>query len=148
MFEREHHRRAAALLEALDPQELEADACCFGGGTAIALSHGEFRESHDVDFLVSEIRGYRRLRERVARRGGLAALVRPGASLRQARELRADQYGIRTLVDVEGVSIKLEIVLEARISFERPGPEDRVCGIATLGRLDLAASKLDRKSVV
>ena len=37
MFEREHHRRVAAVLGALDADLLAANACVFGGGTAIAL---------------------------------------------------------------------------------------------------------------
>ena len=35
----------------------------FGGGTAISLRHGEFRESVDIDFLTCDLAGYRRLRE-------------------------------------------------------------------------------------
>ena len=34
MFEREHHRRVAAVLEALEADLLAANACLFGGGTA------------------------------------------------------------------------------------------------------------------
>ncbi|HKW83534.1 MAG TPA: nucleotidyl transferase AbiEii/AbiGii toxin family protein, partial [Burkholderiaceae bacterium] len=49
MFEREHHRRVATVLEALDADVLKANACLFGGGTAIALRYGEYRESVDID---------------------------------------------------------------------------------------------------
>ena len=38
--------------------------------------------------------------------------------------------------------IKFEIVLEARIELELPGPEDRIEDVATLTPLDMAASKL------
>ncbi|MCM2277898.1 MAG: nucleotidyl transferase AbiEii/AbiGii toxin family protein [Oligoflexia bacterium] len=38
--------------------------------------------------------------------------------------------------------IKFEIVLEARIELERPGPKDRICGVVTLAALDMAAIKL------
>ena len=65
MFEREHHRRVATMLEALDAAELAANACYFGGGTAMALRYGEYRESVDIDFLVSSVDGYRHLRERL-----------------------------------------------------------------------------------
>lgn len=142
MFEREHHRRIATVLAALDPAVLAAHACWFGGGTAIALRYGEYRESVDIDFLVSDLAGYRRLRQLLTGPGGLTPLTRPGALLELARELRADQYGLRTLLRVDGVPIKFEIVLEARIAFDAPGPEDCVAGIATLTPLDLAASKL------
>jgi len=142
LFEREHHRRIATVLAALDPGVLAAHACWFGGGTAMALRYGEYRESVDIDFLVSDLPGYRRLRQQLTGPDGLAALTRPGAVLEMARELRADQYGLRTLLRVDGVAIKFEIVLEARISFDLPGPDDRVAGIATLTPLDLAAGKL------
>ena len=85
MFEREHHRRVAHALEALDPALLAANACLFGGGTAIALKHHEYRESVDIDFLVSDRAGYRALRERLTGPLGVSAIARPGATLDQAR---------------------------------------------------------------
>ncbi|MGZ3426818.1 MAG: nucleotidyl transferase AbiEii/AbiGii toxin family protein, partial [Caldimonas sp.] len=48
MFEREHHRRIAAILQALDAELLAASHCLFGGGTAMALRYGEYRESVDI----------------------------------------------------------------------------------------------------
>ena len=142
-FERPHHRRIARLLAALDGEVLLARRCLFGGGTAIALRHGEYRESVDVDFLVSDVAHYRELRHALTGDTGLAAITRQGApALELAAELRADQYGIRTRVAVDGVSIKLEIVSEGRIALEAPGTGDEVCGIATLTPLDMAASKL------
>jgi hypothetical protein len=132
----------ATVLQALDGEMLAASACHFGGGTAIALLHGEYRESVDIDFLVSDREGYRALRHRLGGRDGIQAIARPAAALTQVREIRADQYGVRTMLLVEGVEIKFEIVLEGRITLETPGPDDRVCGVATLTRLDMAASKL------
>lgn len=73
---------------------------------------------------------------------GLGAILKPGQVLEQTRELRADQYGIRTFVRIDGVEIKFEIVLEARIELEVPGPDDRIGAIAALTPLDMAASKL------
>lgn len=142
LFEREHHRRIAVVLAALDAEVLAAHACWFGGGTAMALRYGEYRESVDIDFLVSDLAGYRALRQLLTGPAGIAALVRPGATLTPARELRADQYGLRTLVREGGVAIKFEIVLEARIAFDPPGPDDVIAGVATLTPLDLAAGKL------
>jgi hypothetical protein len=37
--------------------------CYFGGGTAMALRYGEYRESVDIDFLVSDLAGYREMRQ-------------------------------------------------------------------------------------
>lgn len=49
VFERPHHRRIARVLQALDGDRLRALGCLFGGGTAIALRYGEYRESVDID---------------------------------------------------------------------------------------------------
>jgi len=142
LFDREHHRRVAHVLETLDAGLLKANACLFGGGTAIALRYGEYRESVDIDFLVSERDGYRALRQRLGGTGGLRAIQRAGRALDQVRDVRADQYGLRTVVRVDGIEIKFEIVLEGRITLDPPGAGDEICGVATLTPLDLAASKL------
>jgi hypothetical protein len=142
LFEREHHRRIAAVLAALDADVLAAHACWFGGGTAMALRYGEYRESVDIDFLVSDLAGYRSLRQLLTGPAGLDALVRTGAELKPDREVRADQYGLRTLVREGGMAIKFEIVLEARIVFDTPGPADAIAGVLGLTPLDLAARKL------
>lgn len=122
MFERPHHRRVATALAAMDAGLLADNHCLFGGGTAMALRCGEYRESVDIDFLVSDVAGYRCLRQLLTGRDGLQAMARQGASLQQAREVRADQYGIRTFVRVDDIEIKFEIVLEGRIELEAPGP--------------------------
>lgn len=143
MFDRPHHRRIAAVLEALDGAKLRQFACWFGGGTAIALRHGEYRESVDIDFLVSDQDGYRELRKSIAGASTIDALLRAGAPpIALARDIRADQYGIRTVLLVDGVRIKFEVVREARIALAPPTRVDRICGVATLRVVDLAASKL------
>ena len=142
MFERPHHRRIETLLRALDADLLAESACLFGGGTAIALRHGEYRESVDIDFLVSNANGYRRLRERLTGPDGMQAIAREGARLEATRAVRADQYGIRTLLRTEGIDIKFEIVHEGRVVLEPPGTDDRICGVATLTPLDMATTKL------
>ena len=142
MFEREHHRRIEQLLRSLNAPLLHDKGCYFGGGTAMALRYGEYRESIDVDFLVSGIDGYRALRQLTGGADGIGALAAPGHLLDPVRPLRADQYGLRTQLRVDGVAIKFEIVLEGRIQFESPGPSDRIAGVATLTPLDMAAGKL------
>ena len=143
MFERPHHQRIAHVLGALNGPLLREHGCLFGGGTAIALRFGEYRESIDVDFLVSDLQHYRALRHALTGVEGLRAITLPGAvPLEPAGEIRGDQYGIRTQVLMDGRRIKLEIVLEARIALEPPGAADTICGIATLSPLDMATSKL------
>jgi hypothetical protein len=142
LFERPHHRRIATVLQALDADVLLANACLFGGGTAMALRFGEYRESVDIGFLVSRVDGYRQLRQHLMGPEGLRAITRPGQVLIPSREIRADQYGMRTLLQVDGADIKLEIVVEGRIELEAPGLDDRLCGVATLTPLDMVTSKL------
>lgn len=143
MFERPHHQRIARVLLSLNGPLLRELGCLFGGGTAIVLRRGEYRESLAIDFLVANPAGYRQLRQRLTARQGLAAILNPDAAgIETAREIRADQYGIRTMLLVGGQQIKFEIILEGRIPLESPGPDDEVCGISTLSFLDLAVSKL------
>ena len=143
MFERPHHRRIARVLSALNGDLLREANCLFGGGTAMALRFGEYRESIDMDFLVSNLESYRQLRQKLTGDEGFAGLLRPdGERFRLAREIRADQYGIRTALLLDESLIKFEIVLEARIQIEAATGKDKVCGISTLTLLDMATSKL------
>ncbi|MFM7030786.1 MAG: nucleotidyl transferase AbiEii/AbiGii toxin family protein, partial [Micrococcales bacterium] len=95
MFERPRHRAIFAALGALDAEVLGQHECAFGGGTAIAMLHGEFRESVDIDFIVSNTKGYSALRDLV-RRGGFQTLLRADqAAISDFTPFTHDQYGIR-----------------------------------------------------
>ena len=142
MFKREHHQKISEVLQRLDPQILKDHECYFGGGTAIALMNGEYRESVDIDFLVSDIQKYRSLRQLLTGSNAISPLTLSGRELVLAREIRADQYGIRTMIRVGDTNIKFEIISEGRIIFETPKSKDQIQGIATLSRLDLISSKL------
>ena len=143
-FKRLHHQRIAQVLAALDGQMLRELQCLFAGGTAIALKYGEYRESVDLDFLVSDLPSYRSLRNLVRGEDGIFSIMTCAASsiVTQLTEVRADQYGIRTKLEVSGQPIKFEIVLEGRIELSAAGTTDEVMGIATLTKIDMAASKL------
>ena len=142
MFNRPHHQRIAKVLESLDGDLLRQHNCLFAGGTAIALRYGEYRESVDIDFLVSDLASYRHLRN-LAREQGLQSLMRStDAGQLQASDIRCDQYGIRTQVFVQGKPIKFEIVLEGRIALAKPRKNDSILGVATLTTLDMAPSNL------
>jgi hypothetical protein len=143
VFKREHHQHIHQVLLALDAAMLRSHHCYFGGGTAIALRHGEYRESVDIDFLVSDIDAYRSLRQLLQTQQGLECLFGVGRGpLATVPEVRADQYGIRSRLPVATSNIKFEIVFEVRINFDEPGPEDQITGVTTLSEVDLAASKL------
>jgi hypothetical protein len=143
VFKRPHHQRIAHLLHALDGTVLRSHTCLFGGGTAIALKFGEYRESVDMDFMVSEITHYRTLRQMLTGTDGVQPLFQKALSpVKQLREVRADQYGIRTLLTVDEQPIKFEIILEARIKLMPCKIEDDVCGVPSLSMLDMATCKL------
>lgn len=123
----------------LDAPLLAEHNCWFGGGTAIVLANDEFRESVDIDFLVSDQHSYRALRQ-IVREQGLGALATRELAL--GRTPSVDGYGIRTSVLVAGVAIKFEIIHEGRINLDTPSPEDQICGVRILTPTDQVASKL------
>jgi hypothetical protein len=137
MAEREAHRRVLTLLEGLDAAFLREAECWFGGGTAVSLRCGEYRLSNDVDFLCATNEGYRALRDRVFHRGLQGLMAR---DFEVVREVRADRYGIRAVVRVQGAPLKLEIVREGRIELR--GIDDRALPVARLTDEDLVAEKL------
>ena len=89
----------------------------FGGGTAMALRYGEYRESMDVDFWISDLAGYRDLRQMTGNERGFLPIAHEGIEVELAREVRADQYGIRAQVRSGESTIKFEIMLAARIEL-------------------------------
>ena len=111
-FRRLWHRLVWQVLESLNSDLLARARCWFGGGTRVAMELGEFRESVDVDFLCEDREGYRILRNTVIQSslGDLAS--RP---LELMRDVRADMYGIRTFLRIDGQPVKFEVIFEGRI---------------------------------
>lgn len=141
-FKRPHHQRIAQVLSALDADLLRQHQCLFAGGTVIAMRYGEYRESVDIDFLVSDLASYRALRE-LLKGTDIGKILREGATgFIQSSEIRADQFGIRTALTSADTKIKFEIVHEGRFSLDSPGKKDELCDVATLTPLDMATSKL------
>ena len=139
MFDRPHHQRIATLLTGMKAEVLKEHGCLFGGGTAIALSHGEYRQSIDIDFICDSVDGYRGLRSLVNQSGLTWAFDAPVTFV---REPRVDQYGIRTAINVDGTPIKWEVVYEGRIQLDPPREADQICGTWRLTDTDLIATKL------
>lgn len=143
MFERLHHQRIHEVLMTLDAALLRQHACYFGGGTAIVLQRGEYRESLDMDFMVSDLEQYRALRRALQDNDTLARLFGLGRGpLLALPELRSDQYGIRTRLPLKPSPIKFEIVFEARIAFDATALQSQIAGVTTLNEVDLVATKL------
>lgn len=135
-FRRPHHRLVASALKSMDASFLVRTECWFGGGTMLAMTLGEYRESRDIDFLCSSRAGFRSLRETVTDRS-LGAIFPDSFDL--ARDVRTDRDGIRTFLKIENVPVKFEIVLEARIDLE--GAIDKTLGVPILQREYAIAEK-------
>ncbi|PYE82212.1 nucleotidyl transferase AbiEii/AbiGii toxin family protein [Pseudoroseicyclus aestuarii] len=140
MFQRKHHNDILGVLRCLDGDLLQDAECYFGGGTAIVLKLGEYRESVDIYFLCASQEGYRKLRQALWGSSDLTGLLLPSAGIKTLRDVRTDQYGIRTLIGGTDVAIKFEIVREARIQLA--GDMDDRFGVHVLTRDCLYAEKL------
>jgi hypothetical protein len=136
------HLILSQVLQALDAGLLSRCRFLFGGGTRIALELDEFRESKDLDFLCSDASSYGDLRL-LASREGYGALL-PGAEragVRFPREMKVDQYGIRFPAVLGEVTIRVELIREARLDL---GASTRVPGVPVecLSLPDVYAEKL------
>lgn len=133
------HKRIANVLMLMDARFLEEAHCFFGGGTQLVMSHGEFRESRDIDFLVSSQAGLRELRETVNERS-LGRIFK--GKIHLAREVRAERDAIRTFIteDPAAPPLKFEILVEARIDLQ--GAMDEVLAVPRLEVAWAIAEKL------
>lgn len=141
LFKRAHHQAVEKALLALNGRLLEESRCYFGGGTAIALRFNEYRESVDIDFLVSDEDAYRNLRKIVSQ-DGFGALCREGSEIALASDIASDKVSIRTWLQIDNTKIKFEIVSEGRVELDTPPPQWKTCGILMLSPLDMVAEKL------
>src|SRR5690606_17563786 len=136
-FIRPEHEIIGDALLRMNHRMLLESSCWFGGGTAIVLRFGEYRRSLDIDFLCSDLDGYREIRNAIMMHG-------PGilfsADVKSLRDVRADQYGIRMFLEHRKLQIKFEIIRESRIEVE--GEEDPVLKVPTLLVRDMFAEKL------
>lgn len=132
MFERPHHQKVAKLLRSMDGELLTQAKCYFGGGTAITLKLGEYRESADIDFLCSDKDGYRLLRNAITP-PTLGAVLR--SPVKHLRDVRTQRDKISTFLEVDGVPVRVEFVLEGRIAID--GALDPDLGVPVLARDDM-----------
>ncbi|MCW0202503.1 MAG: nucleotidyl transferase AbiEii/AbiGii toxin family protein [Rhodanobacter thiooxydans] len=121
----------------MDSDLLTRAKCYFGGGTAIALKLGEYRESVDVDFLCSDKAGYRLLRTTITP-PTLGAVLR--SPIRHLRDVRTQRDKISTFLEVDEVPVRVEFVLEGRIDID--GALDPELCVPVLHRDDMYAEKL------
>lgn len=138
-YRRPLHRRVAHVLSLMDGEFLEQAQCFFGGGTQLVMANGEFRESRDIDFLVSSQAGLRMLRQTVNERS-LGRIFKGGIVLE--REVRIERDAFRTFIKEEPSAqpLKFEIVLEGRIQLS--GLMDAGLGVPVLELSNAIAEKL------
>lgn len=135
-FRLQSHRLVGRILRAFDAELLLSAECYFGGGTQLALTYSEYRESKDIDFLCSSRAGFRKLRECVTQDSLGKILRRP---VQFAREVRADRDGIRTFFAVDDMRIKFELLFEGRIDLS--GAMDKKLGVPVLAINEAIAEK-------
>ena len=132
-----HHAKVMRILRMMNPEFLMDARCFFGGGTRIVMELGEYRRSDDMDFMVSDLAGWRNIRSQVTNQS-FGPIFNEEPTL--AREVRADRYGIRTFVVMEGQPIKLEIIHEGR--HDLGGQTLPGWPVPVMGRESLMAQKL------
>lgn len=108
LFNRPHHQAIAKALKLLDADLFIQNKCFFGGGTAIALRYGEYRESVDIDFLV-DMDGYRVLHQRIKAADSLNAIARESATITELREYQSIGYSIRSTISVDEIPINVDL---------------------------------------
>jgi hypothetical protein len=117
-FRLDHHNKILAILQSLDSNVLKEGFAYFGGGTLLALDFGEYRWSKDIDFICPVVSsGYKYLRT-VVFENGYKALFHDLNRIQVGRGTK-DRYGIRMMINVDGVPIKTEIIAEAPLNSIR-----------------------------
>jgi hypothetical protein len=130
------------ILRSLNADVLKSHGCLFGGGTAIALRFGEYRESVDIDFMISDSNQYRDLRSLITGKDGLASIFNIDGYAGLIAPVRTDQYGIRSNIRLLDAEVKFEIVREGRICFDTDNHLNQICGVGALSTTDMMATKL------
>ncbi len=137
MFKRPHHQKVAKVLNSLSSEFLSDAKCFFSGGTVLALTMGEYRESIDIDFLCADVAGYSKLRSSIFN-NSLGEIFKEKIDL--MRDVRSDRDGIRAVLRVDDSPIKFEILREARIDLA--GEVMPNIPVLCLSKSDLFSEKL------
>lgn len=127
------------ILALLNGDLLAGAQCFLAGGTAVAIQNDYYRKSLDIDFVVSSVEGYKRLREIV--------LENPSGIFKSPpnflREPISDRYGIRMVLGgSNGEPVKFEIVSIANGVNLNPDTDNKVLGLLMPTRTDYAWLKL------
>ena len=77
-----------------------------GGDTRIVMELGQYRESGNIDFLCLDTQSFRAVRAQVSTTSLGEITTNP---FELAREVICDQYGIRTVISINGISLTVAI---------------------------------------
>lgn len=124
MYETGDSQRVTELLGAFDATLLEKAGCYLGGGAALVLALGEYRQLNNVNFICASAEGYRLLRNTVQDTHLGALLTR---SLPIVREVRTSAYVVSTFLDVQGAPTKVDFAWEIRVAIS--GTFDAAFGV-------------------
>lgn len=113
--------------------------CLLGGGAAAVLTRGEYREVRRIELCCHSVDAYRAIRSSVASQDAGWLFKEPTTVV---REPHFDRHGIRLTAVLEGIAIKIQIILESRFTMLAPPAEGRLEGVWTLSGEDLVATKL------
>lgn len=136
-FLRQAHEKIVHVLRSMNCEMLLRSSCFFGGGTAIVLKHGEYRQSLDLDFLCADPDGYRDVRNDFFRTGIKTLFP---SEVRLLRDVRADAYGVRLLVAFKDQPIKVEFIRETRVVLQGARDPDLLVPILSIS--DMFVEKL------
>ena len=104
-FRRPRHAAIMGVLRRMDAAFLLENRCFLSGGTAAAMELGEYRRAEGMRFLTEG--GFSAIRCGVAH-NSFGPVFREQPDL--AREVRPDQFGVRSFVNTDDGPIKLEIL--------------------------------------
>lgn len=139
-FKLDIHSKIITILKSFNPEILTTTNTYFGGGTRITLDFEEYRQSKYIDFIspVSPS-SYKYLRT-VIFDNGYEGLFHNLTRIKIGRG-STDQYGIRMMINVDGVPIKTEIIAESRF-LPYPPTYPNWSPVACLSINDCFTSKL------
>lgn len=117
-----YHQIIAEALKSFNKDYLYTNNIIFGGGTLIALSIDEYRESVDIDFFCPNTTSYRAVRSQVTN-VSLGNLV--FREFNYVRDIRADRDAVRTIVNINNVNVKIEFVSFSDYQLKRHKPNQQ-----------------------
>lgn len=132
-----YRHRIAKVLLGLDGQWLDRAHCYLGGGAALMLQMGGYRETRGIDFFCGTRAGFRMLRNAVAR-PGLGGLLK--ATAFDVCGVHCSQNKIEVFFAVDGLPVRVMFMCAQPVTGLRVS--DLLFDVPLLSRKDMYVSKL------